>query len=231
MKPARAVSWARAARRLAGGLLAAGLLTAPAFVWPDSYGTLARRFLMPWADIDRISRFVVTVAPGDKVLAVGSDLTVTASVRPRFGIGPTPDAAWLEWTAEGDASPQRVAMPLAIRPRSGESTGFVPAAVRVHPAEPRPIDLVSGRHRRGREPSAPDHDARATGRHGDRGPGRAAGLYKAPGLDRPGPGPDRRDRRQSHHARHHAQPARPLDRSRMAEANGNEARSHRRDPG
>ena len=116
VKPARTVSWARAARRLAGGLLAFGLLAAPAFHWPDSYGTLARRFLMPWADIDRIDRFLVTVAPGDKVLAVGSDLTVSASIRPRFGIGPTPDAAWLEWTAEGDAGPQRVAMPFAPGP-------------------------------------------------------------------------------------------------------------------
>ncbi len=116
VKPAQAVAWSRAARRLTGGLLAFGLLAAPAFLWPDSYGTLARRFLMPWADIDRISRFVVTVAPGDKVLAVGSDLTVSASVRPRFGVGPTPDAAWLEWTAEGDASPQRVAMPFATGP-------------------------------------------------------------------------------------------------------------------
>ncbi|MGP0062270.1 MAG: hypothetical protein ACLQGP_01545 [Isosphaeraceae bacterium] len=111
VKPARAVSWSRAARRLAGGILVLGSLVTPAFLWPDSYGALARRFVMPWADIDRIGRFVVTVTPGDKVLAVGSDLTVSASVRPLLGIGPTPDAAWLEWIPEGDASPQRIAMP------------------------------------------------------------------------------------------------------------------------
>ncbi len=68
---------------------------------------------MPWADLDRVGRFVVTVAPGDQFLAIGSDLTVSASVRPRFGLGLSPDAAWLEWTAEGDASPQRIAMPTA----------------------------------------------------------------------------------------------------------------------
>jgi hypothetical protein len=113
VKPSGAVSWSRATRRLAGGLLAFGLLAAPAFLWPDSYGALARRFVMPWADIDRISRFVVTVAPGDKVLAIGSDLTVSASVRPLLGIGPAPESAWLEWTAEGDTSPQRIAMPIA----------------------------------------------------------------------------------------------------------------------
>ena len=118
VKPARAVSWSRAARRLTAGLLAVGLLAAPASLWPDSYGSLARRFLMPWADIDRIGRFVVTVAPGDKVVAVGSDLAVTASVRPLFGIGPPPDTASLEWTPEEDANPQRIAMSPASGPES-----------------------------------------------------------------------------------------------------------------
>jgi hypothetical protein len=113
VRPAHAVSWSRAVRRLTVGLLAIGLLAVPARLQPESYGRLARRFLMPWADLDRVGRFVVTVAPGDRVLAIGSDLTVSASVRPRFGIGTTPDAAWLEWTSEGDSGPQRIAMPPA----------------------------------------------------------------------------------------------------------------------
>ncbi len=113
VQPGRAVSWSRAVRRLTLGLLAVGLIAVPARLLPESYGRIARRFLMPWADLDRVGRFVVTIAPGDHVLATGTDLTVSARVRPWFGIDTTPDAAWLEWTAEGDASPQRVAMPAA----------------------------------------------------------------------------------------------------------------------
>ena len=111
IRPACAVTWGRAVRRLTLGLLAVGLFTVPARLQPESYGTLARRFLMPWADLDRVGRFVVTVAPGERVLAIGSDLTVSANVRPWFGLGTTPDLAWLEWTAEGDARSQRIVMP------------------------------------------------------------------------------------------------------------------------
>ena len=123
VKPARAVSWSRAARRLAGGLLALGMLAAPAYQWPESYGTLARRFLMPWADIDRVSQWVVTVAPGDHVIAVGSDLTVSATIQPRLGIGRLPDEARLEWQAEGDDRPQGVAMPPTAVPESASEPG------------------------------------------------------------------------------------------------------------
>ena len=114
IEPARAiaVAWDKATRRLATGALAAGLLAAPAGIWHDSYGTLARRFVMPWADLDRVGRWVLTVAPGDRVMAIGDDLTVSARVRPRFGNGngPIPDDAWLEWTPESETTAHRVAM-------------------------------------------------------------------------------------------------------------------------
>ena len=123
VKPARAVSWTRAARRLAGGMLALAMLAAPAYLWPESYGTLARRFLMPWADIDRVSQWVVSVAPGDLVLVVGSDLTVSATIRPRLNIGRLPDEARLEWQAEGDDRRQGVAMPPAASPEPTAEPG------------------------------------------------------------------------------------------------------------
>ncbi len=224
VKPAGAVSWSRAGRRFAGALLVLGLIASPASRWPDSYGTLARRFLMPWADIDRIGRFVVTVAPGDKVLAVGSDLTVSAGIRPLLGIGPTPESAWLEWTADGDAGPQRIAMPPASGPESSD-----PSARRFAFTLPKlgrsfAYRVVSGE---ATSRTAPDHDSRTAFRHIHRGQGRAAGLYQAPDHDRPQPGPDRRPGGQPDHARHHAQPARPLHRGRMAEAGRNEARARR----
>ena len=54
-----AVSGRRAAIALLGGLVAAGLVVAPSLARPDPFATLASRFLMPWADVDRVSRFVV----------------------------------------------------------------------------------------------------------------------------------------------------------------------------
>jgi len=108
--PARASSWHPAALRLACGLLALGMLAAPLRIWPATYGTLARRFLMPWAAVDRVGRLVLTVSPGDRVMAIGAELTVTASVRARFEDDTVPEGAWLEWSADGEAAGQRVAM-------------------------------------------------------------------------------------------------------------------------
>ncbi len=103
------------------GLLAIGVVAAPALLRPDPFGTLARRFLMPWADIDRVSRILLSVAPGDKVIAAGSDLTITAEARPLLavGLGPAPEAAWLEWSDEAGSVVQRIAMEPA---RSAGST-------------------------------------------------------------------------------------------------------------
>jgi hypothetical protein len=111
--PARAVPWRRPVRWCALGLLVLGLAAAPAAVWPATYGTLAHRFFAPWSDLERIGRFVITVAPGDDIAALGSDLTITARLRPRFGNHAAPDSAWLEWTEAGDHNAwHRVAMPI-----------------------------------------------------------------------------------------------------------------------
>ncbi|MFI5259254.1 MAG: hypothetical protein ACHQ01_06570, partial [Candidatus Limnocylindrales bacterium] len=118
VEPARASSWRPAALRLAWGLLALGLLAAPLRIWPTTYGTLGRRFLMPWAGLDRVGRLVLSVAPGDRVMAIGAELTVTASVRARLGSDTVPDGAWLEWSADGEPAGHRVAMPAAPDPES-----------------------------------------------------------------------------------------------------------------
>jgi hypothetical protein len=135
--PARAVPLQRPARWCALGVVALGLIAAPAALWPASYGTLARRFLTPWANLDRIDRFVVSVTPGDGVAAIGSDLTLGARVRPRFeavALAP-PETAWLEWTEAGTGGQaeagagdwHRVAMPLAAVP---SDTRAIPAPSR-----------------------------------------------------------------------------------------------------
>ena len=111
--PARAVPGGAQARWCALGLAVLGLSAAPAVLWPATYGILARRFLTPWVNLERIGRFVITVAPGDRIAAIGADLTVGAQVRPRFANLTPPESAWLEWTESGgDGAWHRVAMPV-----------------------------------------------------------------------------------------------------------------------
>ena len=111
--PARAVPWRRPARWFALGLAVLGLTAAPAILWPATYGILARRFVAPWVDLERVGRFVITVAPGDRVAAIGADVTMGAHVRPRFGNLTPPESAWLEWTeSRGNGGWHRVAMPV-----------------------------------------------------------------------------------------------------------------------
>ncbi len=103
-------------RFLAGALLAA-LVIAPAFVRPDPFEAIGRRFLMPWADVARVGRFVVEVSPGDSVVAIGSDVAFSATLRPRFGsVAPTERAA-LEWVG-ADGLTHRATMTTAESPDS-----------------------------------------------------------------------------------------------------------------
>jgi hypothetical protein len=115
--PARAVSLRRAAAGLVPGAVALMLLAGPSLVYPGSFGVVARRFLAPWARLERVGRFEVTVAPGDRAAAVGEDVPVSARVRPRLAWLSTPGTAWLEWTSEGRS--QRVAMPLDAAAATG----------------------------------------------------------------------------------------------------------------
>jgi DNA repair exonuclease SbcCD ATPase subunit len=119
LRPVGAISGARAVRRLGLGLLMVGLVVVPALVRPGSFGVLARRFLMPWADIGRLARFVVAVEPGDRVVAAGSEVTFTAEVRPLLaaGFGQTPESARLTWEAE--AGQGRQSLEMSPQPGSG----------------------------------------------------------------------------------------------------------------
>ncbi len=111
--PGRAIPMGAAWHRLALGVVASMLIAAPAVIWPDPFGTLARRFLVPWDDSERVGRFVVSVTPGDHTSARGSDLTVSARIRSRFGAGSVPRTAWLEWTEEKGGTRRRMAMSAA----------------------------------------------------------------------------------------------------------------------
>ena len=113
IEPGRAVPAGRAVRRLMIGVVVAGLVALPPLLRPDPFATLARRFFAPWLDLDRVGLVSLTVTPGDAVVALGSDLDVTARVAPRIGIGlgaDLPEAAWIEWDDRAEGTTRRVRM-------------------------------------------------------------------------------------------------------------------------
>ena len=60
-----------------------------------------------------------SVAPGDKVVALGSDVSVSATVHSRFGEAVPRDEAWLEWTGT-DGKPNRVQMAADADAKQGQ---------------------------------------------------------------------------------------------------------------
>ncbi len=99
--PARGISSRREWTWFGLGLLALSLAIAPTLAWPDPFAKLWARYLAPWADLPRVGPFLVSVEPGDAVLATGDDLTILAEIRPRFsgwkwGLS-VPESAWVEW--------------------------------------------------------------------------------------------------------------------------------------
>lgn len=110
-EPSRLVSLRGSVRPLVMGGTALALVVAPGLIRPDPFAHLARRFVAPWADLDRVGPWVLTVSPGDGVAARGADLRVTVQVHPRFGRQAAPAIAWLEWTDAGQGGTRRVAMP------------------------------------------------------------------------------------------------------------------------
>ncbi len=120
IEPARTVPSGPATRRFALGLAVASLVALPCVIWPDPFGALASRLLMPWEDIDRVGRYLVTVTPGNTEVAIGDDLVVTARLSSRLG-GATPSGgATLEWSDPETGHTHHAAMeavePSAARP-------------------------------------------------------------------------------------------------------------------
>lgn len=110
--PAVAASSEKARRRFALGFAAVCLVAAPAVPSGEAYGRLARRFLAPWAESERVGLFDVSAAPGDAVVALGADFRVTARVVPRFELGSpaAPGSVWVEWTDVNTGRIRRIVM-------------------------------------------------------------------------------------------------------------------------
>ena len=108
-RPGRHVGGKPVLGRVMMGLLALVMVAAPALIRPDPFRTLALRSLAPWLDLDRVSRFRLSVEPGDSFSAIGADFAVEARVEPRYGTTPVLGGAWLEWT-EADGTSRRTRM-------------------------------------------------------------------------------------------------------------------------
>ena len=117
----RAVSTRGPLLWLMAGAVAAALAVLPAVVKPEPFAQIGKRFLIPWADINRVGRFAIEVLPGDKVVALGSDVTVSAAVRSRFGEAAPGDPAWLEWSGT-DGQPNRAKMTAGDVTTEGQRT-------------------------------------------------------------------------------------------------------------
>ena len=220
-----AVSWSRALRRLTVGLLAVGLIAAP----PSSPARSVRhaRPAVPHAlgrprprrPICR-ERRAGRSRPGHWLRP-----DRLGEVRPLLAIGITPDAAWLEWTDGRGCRPP--ANRHAGGARSDPSAPSDSSARRFALTLPRLVRSIAYRviMRRRRQP------VDTGSRRSSRPPSRRSRprvepprLHQATGHARPRPGPDRGVRGQPGDARHHAQPARPLHRDRVAEAGGKRRR-------
>ena len=87
IEPARAVPLNKPARWFGFGLASVVMVAAPSVVRPDPFASIAKRFFLPWADVDRVSRLAMTITPGDTVAALGEELVVSAQITPRIGLG------------------------------------------------------------------------------------------------------------------------------------------------
>jgi hypothetical protein len=103
---ARVVSARAAIAWVVAGGLASALVVVPAVLKPDPFARIGKRFIAPWAGTDRVGFFAIDVEPGDKVVASGSNVIVSVTVRSRLGLGLPRDPAWVKWrTLEGPTTP------------------------------------------------------------------------------------------------------------------------------
>ncbi|MDX2035522.1 MAG: hypothetical protein SFX72_02635 [Isosphaeraceae bacterium] len=85
----------------------------PTITRPRPFADLLQRFATPWRPSPPISPFEFVVEPGDRVVAVGADLSVTVTISRLFDLaGSLPSRATLDWVEAGSSSPRRLSMVL-----------------------------------------------------------------------------------------------------------------------
>ncbi len=176
--PTLAAPSGKAWRRLALGALAVAIVAAPGVWKDDPFGTLARRFLAPWKESDRVGLFTVTVEPGDIVVAKGDDVKISPRRAPihaaRLGRRSRRDVAGIDGRRHRQSSSHR-----DERGRRRDDR-----VVHHGLAEGHGVADVPGREPIGRESEAHDHGRRPAESGDCRGASRAAGLYQVPGRRR-----------------------------------------------
>ncbi|MBX3436925.1 MAG: hypothetical protein KF861_05510 [Planctomycetaceae bacterium] len=91
------------------GALTLLLLLAPFSLTREGYALLLARFVAPWRNLDRATNLYFHVENGDRTVARGSDVTITAEPRWRVAKTALPTSAWLHWrTGEGAADARRM---------------------------------------------------------------------------------------------------------------------------
>lgn len=73
------------------------MMALSALLYPDPCVSMIRRFVTPWANVERVARSVVTVLDGDRFVGVGDAVAITASTRPRFGSQSLEESVQIEW--------------------------------------------------------------------------------------------------------------------------------------
>ncbi|MCA9112334.1 MAG: hypothetical protein KDA52_20430, partial [Planctomycetaceae bacterium] len=98
-----------AIRWLGIGGLTLLLLLAPLGLSREGYGLLLTRYFSPWKNVERASNLFLVIESGDRTVARGTDVTITAEPRWRLVGGTLPEYAWLHWqNADGEADERRM---------------------------------------------------------------------------------------------------------------------------
>ena len=98
------VSSKPAVKRFGMGLMSVTVLTLSLIIFPAVSQQLLARLFMPWGNYDSVSKLLIEIDGGDRVVARGSNVTIDAKVSWRSGSkDPVPEPIELIWTnAEGD---------------------------------------------------------------------------------------------------------------------------------
>ncbi len=83
------------------------LLLAPLGLSREGYGLLLTRFFTPWKNVERATNLYLVIENGERTVARGSDVTISAEPRWRMTEMTLPEYAWLHWRNSDDETDSR----------------------------------------------------------------------------------------------------------------------------
>ncbi len=102
-----AVDGARTQRTAWLAVVSLFLMILPLFYSRDGYLLLLTRFFAPWKNLERASNLYFEIENGDRTVARGSDVTLTAQPRWRLREDELPRDVWLHWSNTGGETDSR----------------------------------------------------------------------------------------------------------------------------